>query len=602
MSKLLEMRWSNAFSYGPNNVFNFNKSPLVQLVGKNGHGKSSIALVLEEVLYNQNSKGIKKAGILNRKVQERFYTIELDFIGVDNKFYTIKTKRGATQSVTLLCEGEDISAHTSTATYKLIQDKFGIGHKAFTQIVSQSNPFSLEFLTATDTNRKKFLVDLLNLHKYTELGEIFKQKQKDLQRDIAVVNDKISTRQTWLSKYATTDLSTKPLVDVPEEDRGLEAEIASVSATLLTLADTNKRIVNNNAKIKALNNIDISSAVLVKEPDSNLIEELTSSINILNSKVASLNKTISGIGPILKTCPACNQPIDSSHKEHMRNEAKKELNLIAPDLALKKQTLFALKSDLDKYNQAKLLISQWEMYNLSIDKSLPTEPISELEFKTKLESLRKLREANLAAISTARKKNADIEAHNAKVKVISTQLEETRVELGELHGDLLEYKKLDSILSILVKTFSPSGLLTYKLEASVKTLEEEVNKYLAIFSDGRFQLTFKASSSDKLDVIITDNGVDIDIGALSNGELARVNVSTLLAIRKLMQSLSSTKVNLLVLDETVESLDIDGKDKLIEVLLEEQDLNIILVSHGFTHPLLEKVYVTKKRGISRIEE
>ena len=60
MITIKELRWSNAFSYGPDNKVNFIAAPLTQLVGKNGHGKSSIALILEEVLFNKNSKGIKK--------------------------------------------------------------------------------------------------------------------------------------------------------------------------------------------------------------------------------------------------------------------------------------------------------------------------------------------------------------------------------------------------------------------------------------------------------------------------------------------------------------------------------------------------------------
>jgi hypothetical protein len=57
----------------------------------------------------------------------------------------------------------------------------------------------------------------------------------------------------------------------------------------------------------------------------------------------------------------------------------------------------------------------------------------------------------------------------------------------------------------------------------------------------------------------------------------------------------------LILDETVEALDADGKERLLEVLLSEEHLNTFLVSHGFTHPLLEKVNVVKQNNISQIE-
>ena len=68
-----------------------------------------------------------------------------------------------------------------------------------------------------------------------------------------------------------------------------------------------------------------------------------------------------------------------------------------------------------------------------------------------------------------------------------------------------------------------------------------------------------------------------------------------------MQSLSNSRTNLLILDETVENLDAEGKERLIEILLKEENLNTFLISHGFSHPLLEKLSVIKDKNISRIE-
>ena len=153
-----------------------------------------------------------------------------------------------------------------------------------------------------------------------------------------------------------------------------------------------------------------------------------------------------------------------------------------------------------------------------------------------------------------------------------------------------------------MKAFSTTGLVAYKIEGLVKDLEVITNEYLGDMADGRFQLGFEISTGDKLNVVITDNGCDVDINALSSGERARVNISTLLAIRKLMQNLSSTKTNLLILDETVENLDAEGKERLIEVLVAEDDLNTILISHSFTHPLIDRVGIIKQDNISRIEK
>ena len=122
---------------------------------------------------------------------------------------------------------------------------------------------------------------------------------------------------------------------------------------------------------------------------------------------------------------------------------------------------------------------------------------------------------------------------------------------------------------------------------------------MAEFSDGRFTLQFVVNN-DKLNVIVTDDGEPVDILALSSGELARVNISTLLAIRKLMSSISSSRLNILFLDEVINVLDETGKEKLIELLTQEQELNTYVVSHGWEHPLLAKVVVQKDDNISRL--
>ena len=159
MITLKKLQWSNCFSYGSDNELDLNESTVTQLVGTNGTGKSSIPLILEEVLFNKNSKGIKKADIPNREVNNG-YDISLSFDVVDDE-YKIDVSRRTNIKVKLYKNGEDISSHTATNTYKTLEQIIGIDFKTFSQIVYQNTNASLQFLTATDTNRKRFLIDLV---------------------------------------------------------------------------------------------------------------------------------------------------------------------------------------------------------------------------------------------------------------------------------------------------------------------------------------------------------------------------------------------------------------------------------------------------------
>lgn len=597
MIVLKTLKFSNAFSYGEGNEIDFTRSPLVQLVGKNGHGKSSIALILEEVLFNKNSKGIKKGDILNRYSKAKAYTIELEFCK-DGCNYKIETRRGSTQTVKFFRENTDISSHTATATYKQIEEVLGMDHKTFSQIVYQSHASSLEFLTSPDTARKKFLIEILNLGRYTQAGEVFKAAHGDLAKEVAVVEGKVGTITQWIAKYQNTDFTRKPLVAIPQQPDAERQQLAQIEAQLATLAATNKRIVQNNkykelqAKIKVL--------PLPPEPSGDETE-YTKAVAKYAAEYSAAKALRDKMAKLHGTCPTCLGEIDECKTSELVAEQEQIMAAALNSKDIASDQLAKIQSAKASWQAAQKSQEDWEKYHQLIDTELPDVPLDEDQLQADSEALEAKILAVTKKITTAQAHNKAAETENAKLALIEEQLGEMQVDLVAQQAKLAGLQVRLATLATLVKTFSTTGLVAYKIENLVKDLEELSNQYLGELSGGRFQISFQISGSDKLNVVITDNGVDIDIAALSGGERARVNVATLLAIRKLMQSLSQSRINLLILDETVEALDVDGKEKLIEVLLGEESLNTILVSHGFSHPLLEKVFVTKQQNISRIE-
>ena len=597
MITLKKMRWSNLFSYGENNEIDFSSSPLTQIVGSNGHGKSSIALILEEVLYNKNSKGIKKADILNRNVKAKNYSIELEF-DKDGRVYVIKTVRGATQTVKLICDGEDIGSHTSTATYKTIEELIGYDHKTFCQIVYQSSSASLEFLTATDGNRKKFLIDLLNLTKYVQLGDVFKDLAKGVDSAVTTANAKIASCEDWLKKYRTSDLTKQAVTAVPDQPKDLEDSCQDTKDSLRDIETKNKAIVQNNKYKELLDGLVVKP--VGAKPGVQIPEYTREKIELAKT-VKDCDSFISKMGKLGSVCPTCLQDIDK-HKIDDLLEEQRSSKIYAgarvQELEAMIRNLELEVKEWEKLNETKEL---YEEYHALYDPGIA----SELLDKKTLEDTIRSTELSIQQVKDTIKKitdsNSKAIAHNAKVDVILGQLEEMEASLTVHKDELMEANDRLSTLQVLVKTFSPTGLVAYKIECLVKDLEVTTNEYLSELSGGRFQLGFRIAGSDKLNVVITDQGKDIEILALSGGERARVNAAALLGIRKLMQSLSNTRINLLILDETIENLDLEGKEKLVEVLLQEEYLNTFVISHGFQHPLLEKITVVKQSNISRID-
>ena len=86
------------------------------------------------MLFNKNSKGIKKADIPNRELNAG-YSIYISFSKGQDE-YEIDLQRKSSLKVKFLKNGEDIGSHTATNTYKTIQEVLGIDFKTFEKAIS----------------------------------------------------------------------------------------------------------------------------------------------------------------------------------------------------------------------------------------------------------------------------------------------------------------------------------------------------------------------------------------------------------------------------------------------------------------------------------
>ena len=255
MLTLKKLSWDNCFSYGKGNNLNLNDNTVTQIIGTNGMGKSSIPLIIEEALYNKNSKGIKKADIPNRYINNG-YSIQLEFSKGSDE-YCIFVDRKNSIKVKLEENGEDISSHTATNTYKTLQQIIGVDFKTFSQLVYQNTNASLQFLTATDSNRKKFLIDLLHLEDYVELFEIFKEASKESSGKIIAIASEISTIEKWLDSNNLEGAELLQLLNFEIDTEDDEKQFRSLSVELENISEKNKKILRNNQYREMLAAIDL---------------------------------------------------------------------------------------------------------------------------------------------------------------------------------------------------------------------------------------------------------------------------------------------------------------------------------------------------------
>lgn len=593
---LQEIEWDNWFSYGANNKLTITEQPLTQVKGLNGEGKSSIPLIIQEILYGKNSKGIKKQNIQNRERPNESISAKMVLFKNSDK-YEIKIQRKSTIKLQLLKNGEDISSHTSTDTFKTIEEIIGIDFKTFCQLTYQSSTSSLEFLTATDTQRKKFLVNLFNLEQYIEIHEKFKEAYKEQQKEVASIEGTVKTISKWITEHSKINTDILETKIAPATPSKAITELGFLKEELKNIESTNSKINKNNQYkdlLESLNKEELTNIVEKPESKDQYIKQKT----ILESEINNLEKAYNKFEKLGKVCPTCEQDLDEEKVANLLDYYNTEVVERTATIDLLNEKIEEIKKLEKKYNNHLKVVSDFEKYMNYIDATIPADTLDADDLKIKINSL----ENEISKVTKEIKEIVDfnnkVEAQNSKSILILEQLANYQKQLEQESLALIEQKNISAYLVILRDSFGTNGLVSYKIESLIKELESQINEYLTELSSGRFQINFYLKE-DKLNIEIIDNGVAVEVECLSTGELARVNTATLLAIRKLLSNISSTHINLLFLDEVAGVLDIEGKDTLINVLLNE-DLNTYFVDHTFSHPLVPFITVQKENNISRI--
>jgi len=603
---LKQLRFSNMFSYGNDNSIDLSRNRITQLTAVNGSGKSSIALILQELLYSKNIKGIKKGDIINRYIKDKNWSGSLNF-SVDAREYQLTVKRaGASTKIELYLDGTDISEHKVIDTYKKLQDILGLDFEIFSQITYQSSTDLLDFLKATDTNRKKFLINLFNLERYIAIGERIKARSSEVDKELIKLSGELKSIEDFLNNATIPEpISYR---DEIITDSSYAIRIAEIDAELLNINTTCKRIDKNNMYIAERDGLSFDLSLREPKPFAFTAEHQTLKFDLTHilNEIQRLQKERDNLR-INDICPACGQSIDTSHVVHIHRELNDkianhrhtyEINLSKAKTWDEEVSKYQKEYRAYKLNQES--IARFEQLTQLIDNDAPRNYPDQAALNIERSELQLLQDKQTKAIREITDHNKRVSAHNAKIEALKEQKYEFTIRQDSIKVDILNRSSEANALNVLKKAFSTSGIVAFKLESLTKELETTINYYLSILSDGQFQVDFSLDK-EKLNINVINNGISSPIETMSGGEFSRIQTSILLAIRSLLSKLGGSSINLLFLDEITGVLDAEGKEKLIEVLQTEDNLNVFLISHDFTHPLIDKVSINKIDNISSIQ-
>lgn len=617
-------------------TFSFKQGEVVVLSGKNeddssqesnGSGKSGIVEGMAFVLTGSYFRSIKTVDelILNNssysKVSTEFYNTKTKkTLFIERVIFVAKSK----SSQLLVKVNNEIPSYINQTAGKVdtndgnkaILYELDISKKDLFNYFIISKKKHINFFDMTDREMKEVIGRFSNSNMIDGLDksvEIDLLTQENALREIELDRSRLDGKEEMLNQRL--DEVDKEQLDssiIDEYKRQLK------QTSILYKESQNKLsqflIAYNKAKSKynshSFDNTDYDKKISKVNAS---IEAQQKQIDKYKSLIASLKGNYNKLTTFLKNtikCPNCSHEFNSTHLKVSVSEMAIKKQQTSESINRNQQTVQELTQQQNESYEERIAVLQNKKQNQKIEIQLQKQVDLTLKDKQREENTFNSLEKAINELED-KINNFDIsyweelrESKKAKIREKKQQILRNRRKLNQQEVDIGAKLERFKQWRMRFKQFQ-----THLANKSIGAIESYTNRYLkeirshlTILIDG-ITITKAGKIREKINVQVCKNGELIgSYGKLSEGESVRVNVCNILAKQKLINMNSSSGgLDLLLLDEIVESVDSEGIYQISEAL---NGLNqtIVMITHATNNrPVPNQVWVIKSQGISKIK-
>lgn len=551
------------------NRIDLNENNTTLLVGKNGHGKSTIIDALTFSLFGKPFRNISKNQLINSiNGKATLVTIEFDVAGS-----AYKVIRGIKPNIFEIWKnGELINQDASVKDYQTVleQQILKMNYRTFTQVVILGAATFVPFMQLTASNRREVIEDILDIRIFSNMNIILKDKIQVTKKAISDIDNKIAISKSIIENQ-------KKMIDTMLASKNSHVE------SIQNRIDINKQEIeliksNSYELIKTVDELE------EQINDANSIHETITHANGMIRNIEhnnSITQKSLGFFDTNDNCPSCAQNISHEHKASIRDmlQTDYDLNLIE---------LNELHQELGRCNTRKAEIDKITTEILASKKVIHGHKFTILALEQQNDNLEE-------DIKNTLKDQGNIDLERDKLKAYATDA----IENVNAKTLLQEQRSIEDIASVLLKD---TGIKTAVIKEYLPAMNTLINKYLTAMD---FYVSFELD--DAFNECIKSRYRDnFTYASFSEGEKKRLDLAILFAWREIARLKNSANTNLLVLDEVLEgSLDINGTDYIMSLLSSlGDDINVFVISHNIDQiqDKFDKILtVEKKHDFSEIK-
>lgn len=533
--KIKQVEWRNFASYGNRNqVISFDDEPaLIQLIGGNGFGKSSISQVITFGLYGK-LEGKKLKDIPNRINGNAWVRITLDSYGNE-----IIVERGLDPNVfKLFVNGNEYDqAGVRSVQDYLTEDILGIPFYVFNNTISLSVNDFKSFVKMSSQDKRSIIDKIFGFHVLNQMRDVIREESRKLRDSVENINGRISTLENSIEKSIT---------EMENLTSQIEEEVQNKISTLNESLD----------KFRSLQTMHSEKMGEFSTEEAGFKKEVSAANQLLIESKAKRTEVLKKIKLYdHDKCPTCLSSLDSEFHHGVKD-----------DLSCERDALEIQISEMEE-NLKELLSRETEIANTRRDL---------VEKGKKIET--RINQINWD-LEKLTGQNVDLQINS-----LSKIVEDMRLEKEQASGDMLKTQERTTWLKLIDEILGEKGVKQMAIKTILPSLNSEIFDLLA-----DMHLDYQVVFDEEFNATIYHMGMEIPPQTLSTGEMKKVDFVVLVAIMKLMK-MKFSNINLLFLDELFSSVDSDGIYSILKILkkaTKDLGLNVFVINHA---PMPQEIF------------
>lgn len=559
----------------------------------NAAGKSSLFSALFFVLFGKDAIKTKNKFLKNRYVDSNEFFVQL-YLEIDGRNFKIDRGSIGINSYLKLFDIVNGAEHEITKA-SIIETEVFLKHilsnltaDIFLKTVLLSPALGQNFFTLSSKDKAEFLNLLSGTNRIYSINELVNKDIMNLNTSIKILDNDLMTlsKQIEVLKKKKEDFINDQEQMRQRHDEQIELYNKTIESETEILQEKTKKYEDLKKKVDILIGEKEQATEQLQHIKMNMVS-VASHIKSLIGKNEQSNSFISkNIEMLDKLCNQCRPKIDAFlNIETIQNTINENNEIIAKE----KKELVEFQKSLDELNKTLAKIKA------ALDEQNP-------ELQEGFEAMHK----SSSAIDSAKEMIKVIESNAnsaSKTEPFSEMISSAEKDLTDKQVEKDKNSRERQKLALVKFITSDDVIHKFVISQFAKDINLYIAKYLNVMGVN-YTITF----DNNLTYTFMTPAGEVAYDTFSSGEKMRLNIAISFAFRKLLFKYLNIDINMLVLDEYVDSaldkLAISGIINLLnEIKIESPNSNIYVISHR-SEVLSEfggsRLIIKKTNGISEI--